>query len=87
MSFGIEHPNLSRISLDPSDPSYRRDHGDFVVLLDGSPVPFAITADAIAGEVLCTEVDDEGRPIADGDLWVWRRKCGRVEIRPALVPA
>jgi hypothetical protein len=79
---GIEAPSqaIERISLDKHDPAYRDDHSNFVVLLDGERVPFAITADKRTGEVLCTLTDGAGTPMHDGQRFTTCVKTGKVEI-------
>jgi hypothetical protein len=72
---------ITRISIDSNDPGYREDHGNFLVLLDGEMVRFVLTADEVAGEILCDLLDDEGDPVSRDGEWVLQKRTGRVEIR------
>jgi hypothetical protein len=82
MLSGIEssYEDIERISLEPTDIGYRADYHEFIVLLDGERVPFIRTADKRTGEVFCTQTDEKGYPLTDGDEFVICRKIGCVEI-------
>jgi hypothetical protein len=73
-----------RISADEHDPGYEAycRNRNVVVLLDGDPQRFAVTADEEAGVLVRYRLDDRGRPVFDGERLVRDVVLGRVEVRP-----
>jgi hypothetical protein len=69
-----------RVSADPIDAGYRVDFASFDVTLDGQSMRYVVTADAAAGEVICVDLDADGRPICrDGSVQL-KKMHGRVEL-------
>lgn len=52
--------------------------------VDGVKMDHAIEADTENGYVLVAELDEKGRPLADGDELATRRVCGVVTVVPAI---
>lgn len=72
-----------RISADPHDPGYEAfcRNRRVVVLLDGDPQRFVVTADEEAGVIVRYRLDECGRPVFDDERLVKDVVLGRVEVR------
>jgi hypothetical protein len=72
-----------RISADAHDPGFEAycRNRRVVVLLDGDPQRYVVTADEEAGLIVRYRLDEHGRPVSDGERLVKDVVLGRVEVR------
>lgn len=74
-----EYPGM-RVTVDPKQPNPLPDPWNWEVFLDGDKQRMCITADEERGYVDVALLDEHGKPVPKGKLWLQRRKFGKVQI-------